>query len=108
MSNLLSTFTVQSRNPNPKRTFRANWGAKSEGIQPGDYVEGILLGFEMSEFGAKNIVLKSWSHNDQPLMIWGCSSLQNELHADEQHTQLLYNSGDVIRVTFKGSYVGKK
>lgn len=108
MSNLPNIFTVTSRNPNPKRTFRASWGAKTHGIKNGDYVEGVILGFENSEFDKKNIIIKSFSHNDQPLMIWGCSSLQYELHADEKQTELLYNSGDVIRITFKGKYMGKK
>lgn len=109
MSNLpTANLQVVCRNPEARRNFRNGWGAKSEGIQPGDYIDGIILGFEINEYTTKNIVMKSFSHNGQQVLVFGCSSLQNELHGDREHQQLLFQSGDVVRVTFKGSYIGKK
>lgn len=105
---LVQQYTVQSRNPNARPAFRMSWGAKTEGIMAGDYVDGIILGFEISEFGAKNIVLKSFTHNGQTVMVWGCSSLQRELHFDEAFTQLLFKPGDAIRIIYQGGYTGKK
>jgi hypothetical protein len=104
-----SQFQVFSRNPQARRDFRESWGAKTEGIKGGDYIDGIILGFEIDkEFGSKHIILKSFQRNGAQVLIWGCSSIQNELHIDEFHKQMLYTSGDVVRITYKGSYVGKK
>jgi hypothetical protein len=104
-----SQFQVFSRNPQARRDFRESWGAKTEGIKGGDFLDGVILGFEIDpEFGSKHIILKSFQRNGGQVLIWGCSSIQNELHADEFHRQMLYASGDVVRVTYKGSYMGKK
>jgi hypothetical protein len=104
----LNQFQVVSRKSEQERNTKLSWGAKSEGIKLGDCVDGIILGFELNEFKTKNIVLKSFSHNGQKLMVWGCSTLTRELHTDDTATELLYNVGDVVRITYLGSYIGKK
>lgn len=100
-------FQLRSRNPEARKNFRASWGAKTEGIKEGDFVQGIILGFETTEFKSKNIIIKSLQ-TGQPLVVFACQSLQRELHSDEFFTQLLYKPGDVVQITYRGSYVGKK
>lgn len=105
--NLPVTYKLVNRNPNPRPAFRNSWGAKTEGIKEGDYVEGVILGFEDNDFNAKNIVLKNLATGGH-LIVWSCSSLMRELFVDDKNTHCLYEPGDVIRVTYQGGYIGKK
>lgn len=103
----LRQLQAVSRKPESNVSF-LTWGAKKEGIKEGDCIDGILLGFEVGEYGGKNLIIKSFEHNGQPVKIWGCASIQRAIHADTAYTQLIYFPGDVVRVTYKYSYEGKK
>lgn len=104
----LSQLQVVSRKSEDERKFKLSWGAKTEGIQAGDHIDGIILGFIENEYKTKNIILKSFNENGQQVTVWGCSTLTKELHVDDSLKDLLYGPGDVVRITYKGSYMGKK
>ena len=109
LPNVQNQFQVVRReNPNAKRDFTISWGAKNEGIQPGDKVNGIILGFEMNDYKKKNIIVKSFNHGMQKVKIFGCTSIESELHSDQASVNLLWNLGDVIRVTYIKTYTGTK
>lgn len=90
------------------------WGAKSEGIQPGDSKIGIFVGLQDDEKGP-SIIIKDLQ-NDQITKIFGCRSLLNEMHADNWpkdtkyyiYQQPLYSPGDIIIITYVSSFVANK
>ena len=117
-TNLPTKYTLICRNQEGRQEFMLKWGGLTEGIKPGDYQDGVILGFELNKYGKKDIIIRSLNHNGQPLKIYGCSPLEYELHKSTikpdgsreiiQPPQLLFQPGDVIRVTYTGFYIGKK
>jgi len=107
-SNLPTTYVLKKKNAFVQE-YVQSWGAKTEGIEPGHYVEGIILGFETNEFNMKHIILRQL-HDGSQLKIWGCTSLQKQLHQEQAapFNTLIYNVGDVVRVIYTGSFVAKK
>ena len=104
-----NNFQLSRRSNKPRHSFRMSWGARSENIKPGDFIDGIILGFEREgEFNTKTIILRSLSHNLQEVKVWSCTAIEREMHEDDECTIPLYQIGDCIRITFKGSYIGTK
>lgn len=107
-SNLPTAYVLKKKNSFVQE-YVQSWGAKTEGIEPGHYIEGIVLGFEVNEFNMKHIILRQL-HDGSQIKIWGCTSLQKQLHQEQvaPFNTLIYNVGDVIRVIYTGSFVAKK
>lgn len=117
-----------------RREFMPGWGIKSGELVPGDFIVGIILGFEKNEFNTSNIILKNIVHGLQQrfhtempaqfnfgefIRVFSCATIEQELYRIEEKTdasgnkikikhELLFQAGDVIRITFLNSYIGKK
>ncbi len=93
--------------------FLISWGAKPNEsgqcpLEIGDFIDGIIIGFETNQYDKKNIILKSFHHNNMLVRVWGCSWIQRALHTDDTFSEMLYNPGNIIRVQFLGTYPGTK
>lgn len=113
-ANLPTKYVTRQRNEFVQE-FMQNWGAKTEGIEPGQYVRGIILGFESTEYpNSENIILRTIPSEPGEmqirLRIFGCGSLMKQLHREQTapFVNKIYNVGDCVQVTFQRSFIANK
>lgn len=101
--------TYRKENQPEVKSGMRYWGAKEEGRNPGDFVDGILLGYSLGKFNATLFAMKSFTHNGELIYVYGCSSLDRQFFENpEQKMGEIFQVGEVLRITFLGSFVGTK
>ena len=96
-----------------RRPVRDNWGCKTEGIKPGDFVVGIFMGWEPIDVKehVRNCPIIYNIHTLQEMLIWGCHTIYAEMFKTQEKREFFnprYLVGDVLKFTFKKSYVSTK